>query len=154
MTTQGFLNKLKQKSTPSNQPQEICNLPTFFRIALLFVNCLCWTALPVNNRAYFVEFTILNSYRELVGSLLSHTHALGISLATWPITAEFNLCHFHILTYRVSSGLSVSDSLSVWLLGCNSLATLLLHGFSVYSALGALPSWQSSEGLLKNDWLM
>ena len=45
--TQGFLNKLKQKDTPSNQPQEICNLPTIFRSALVFVNCLIEWPLPV-----------------------------------------------------------------------------------------------------------
>nr|DAR67514.1 MAG TPA: hypothetical protein [Caudoviricetes sp.] len=48
--TQGFLNKLKQKDTPSNQPQEICNLPTIFRSALVFVNCL-FSSGPYSHRS-------------------------------------------------------------------------------------------------------
>ena len=44
------------------------------------------------------------------------------------------------LTFDTFSILSAAGSLSIPMLRRNSLAALLLHGFSVYSALGAVPS--------------
>ena len=105
---QGFLNKLKQKDTLSNQLRR------------------------------------------------SATYRLssGVPLCLWTVLLSGPYRCYTTLTFDTFSILIATSSLSIRFLRRNSLAAWLLPGFSVYSALGALPSWQSSEGLLKNDWLI
>ena len=95
---QGFLNKLKQKNTPSNQPQEICNLPTIFRSALVFVNCL-FSSGPYSRYTTltFDGFGILSATSSLSIRFFrcnSHRH----QLAPWL---------FGLLSFRSSSFLTI-----------------------------------------------
>jgi hypothetical protein len=90
---------------------------------------------------YFVSalITSLSLYREL----LLHTRTWKLVLATWPITADFNLCRFDIL--------STASFLSSGLLRRNSLAAWSLPGFSVYSALGAVfLDYEPARNILKS----
>ena len=142
--TQGFLNKLKQKDTPSNQPQEICNLPTIFRSALVFVNC------------YF--FGPSHEWSRLLCRILSLIIFIGVLTGSWldRHTRTWNLSSSHVTSLGWSwTCVTFAFCRAVfafarhWLVQFTSPPACSLH-LSFYSVFRSwCLTWQSSVRLFK-----